>query len=64
MGEGGGGGVEGDMDVQRGLKLTNIQELSALPEQVTMSPTAEIEEHDKNRCKSKRASIDLHQKGV
>lgn len=49
------------MDVQRELKLTNIQELSALPEQVTMSPTTEIGEHDKNRHKSKRASIeDLH----
>jgi len=29
------------MDVQRELKLTNIQELSTLPEQVAMSPTAE-----------------------
>lgn len=43
------------MDVQRELKLTNIQELSALPEQVTMSPTTETAEHDKNRCKSKKA---------
>lgn len=48
------------MDVQRELKLTNIQELSALPEQVTTSPTTETREHDK----SKRASIDLHGKRV
>lgn len=44
------------MDVQRELKLTNIQELSALPEQVTMSPTAERGENEKNRCESKRAT--------
>lgn len=43
------------MDVQRELKLTNIQELSALPEQVAMSPTAEMGEHDKNRCESKKS---------
>lgn len=52
------------MDVQRELKLTNIQELSTLPEQVTISPTAERErkrEHDKNRCELKRVTY-LHGK--
>ena len=43
------------MDVQRALKPTDIQELSTLAEQVTMSHAAE-------RYKSKRTLIDVHEK--
>lgn len=35
------------MDVQRELKLTNIQELSTLAELVTVSPTAERRPEEK-----------------
>lgn len=36
--------VEGDMDVQRDLKLTDIQQLSTL-KRVTVSPTVQTHTH-------------------
>lgn len=41
------------MDVQRELKLTNIQELSALPEQVTMSPHSRERERERGESMTK-----------
>lgn len=52
------------MDVQRELKLTNIQELSTLPEQVGMSHTRQREDMIKTDASQKRILVDPHGKRV
>lgn len=60
------GEEKGDMDVQRDLNHTNVQELSTLPEtiyHVTHNKdrkTLKTKQNKKNIHKSKRASMEMH----
>lgn len=59
------GEEKGDMDVQRDLNLTNIQELFTLPETIHhVTHNKDRKPFKKNIPKSKRASIELHWKKI